>query len=95
MHELIEGADYLVAHNAPFDRTVLYACCRAAKTGIHEHEFVCTVQVARNTWNIRPTTLNNVCDFCGIELNHHEALSDARAAANIMIARHGATKNPK
>jgi len=95
MHEMIEGADYLVAHNAPFDRNVLYACCRMTDIKIPEHEFVCTVQVARNTWNIRPTRLNNVCDFLGIELNHHEALSDAMAAAKIMIASHGAAKKSK
>ena len=95
MQELIKGADYLVAHNAPFDRKVLYSCCRMADIDIPEHNFVCTVQVARNTWNIRPTRLNNVCDFLGIELNHHEALSDAMAAAKIMIASHKAAKSHK
>ena len=29
--------------------------------------------------------LNTLCDHFGIALNHHEALSDARGAAKIMI----------
>lgn len=95
MREMIEGAEYLVAHNAPFDRRVLYSCCRMAEIEVPGHDFVCTVQVARKTWNIRPTNLRNVCDVLNIELNHHDALSDAIAAANIMIASQIAAKNHK
>lgn len=94
IQEFIEDAEYLVAHNAPFDRRVLHACCRMADIEIPEQEFVCTVQVARKTWNIRPTRLNIVCEVLGIELNHHEALSDAMAAAKIIIASHAAA-SPK
>ena len=43
--------------------------------------FRCTVQLARKTWNIRPTKLSDVCRELGIALNHHEALSDALACA--------------
>ncbi len=86
IRQMIDGAEYLVAHNASFDRRVLYSCCRMAHIKIPEHDFICTVQVARRTWNIRPTKLNNVCEVLNIELNHHEALSDAVAAAKIMIA---------
>lgn len=93
MLELIHGAEYLVAHNAPFDRKILRSCCNMADIEMPQQSFVCTVQVARQTWNIRPTKLSNVCDVLGIELNHHDALSDAMAAAKIMIASQAARKN--
>ena len=82
----LSGVDFLAAHNASFDRSVLYACCRAAGIAPPTPEFVCTVKLARQAWNIRPTKLPNVCDYLGIPLNHHDALSDAEACAKIAIA---------
>lgn len=83
---LIQKADFIAAHNAPFDRGVLYACCDAHGVSRPEQPFVCTVQMARKAWNLRPTKLPNVCEYLGIELDHHQALSDAEACAQIMIA---------
>ncbi|MGB3136204.1 MAG: 3'-5' exonuclease [Nodosilinea sp.] len=83
---MLAGADFFVAHNAPFDRSVLYACCQAHGIEPPVPEFVCTVKLARQSWNIRPTKLPNVCDYLGIPLNHHDALSDAEACAQIAIA---------
>ena len=37
-------------------------------------------------WDVRPTKLPNVAHFLGLELDHHNALSDSRACANIVIA---------
>ncbi len=37
-------------------------------------------------WEVRPTKLPNVAHFLGLELDHHDALSDSRACANIVIA---------
>jgi DNA polymerase III subunit epsilon len=83
---MLAGADFLVAHNASFDRSVLNACCRVYDIAPPLTEFVCTVKLARQAWNIRPTKLPNVCDYLGIALNHHDALSDAEACAQIAIA---------
>lgn len=80
------GAEFLAAHNAPFDRNVLRACCAAAGLAMPEVPFRCTVQLARAKWGIRPTRLPNVCEHLGIELDHHDALSDAEACARIVIA---------
>ncbi len=80
-----EGVDFLVAHNAPFDRKVLHACCTAHGVTIPPQPFQCTVQIARRSLEITPAKLSNVCSVLGIELNHHEALSDARAAAKIYL----------
>ena len=83
---ILEGAHFLAAHNAPFDNGVLTACCAAAGIPKPAHRFVCTVRLAREVWKIYPTKLPNVCEKLGIALNHHEALSDAEACANIVIA---------
>ena len=91
MAEKVEGADFFVAHNAGFDQKVLYSCCDLY--GIkHPHQpFVCTVKLARKTWNLFPTKLNNVCEFLDIELEHHQALSYAEACAKIAIAAYATT----
>lgn len=83
---MLEGADFIAAHNASFDREVLYACCDAHGLDRPNHPFLCTVQLARKTWKLYPTKLPNVCDFLGIDLDHHQALSDAEACAQIVIA---------
>jgi DNA polymerase-3 subunit epsilon len=88
IHSIIHNADFLAAHNAPFDKGVLYACCDTYGISRPSQPFVCTVQLARKTWDIRPTKLPNVCEYLGIDLEHHQALSDAEACARIVIAAH-------
>jgi DNA polymerase-3 subunit epsilon len=85
LSRLVEGVDFLAAHNAPFDSGVLAACCAAARLPAPKQRFVCTVRLARATWNIYPTKLSDVCAKLSIPLNHHEALSDASACAQIVI----------
>ena len=85
---LLDGADFLAAHNAPFDRGVLRACCASYGIAVPAHPFRCTVEIARRAWNIRPTRLSDVCRELVIPLNHHEALSDALACAKIVLAAH-------
>jgi DNA polymerase III subunit epsilon len=83
---LLEGADALAAHNAPFDRRVLVACCTSAGLPVPSLQFFCTVQIARRTWNTRPNSLSAVCARLGIPLKHHDAGSDAEACARIALA---------
>jgi DNA polymerase-3 subunit epsilon len=83
---LLDGAAFLAAHNAPFDRRVLAACCAAGELAVPELEFVCTVQVARRKWGLKPNDLASVCRRLGIGLIHHDAGSDAEACARILIA---------
>ena len=83
---VFEGAEFIAAHNASFDKGVLAACCAQAGLPGPRAPFLCTVSLARKAWNIRPTRLPNVCTALGIELRHHEALSDAEACARIVIA---------
>jgi DNA polymerase-3 subunit epsilon len=88
LSELVKGVDFLAAHNAPFDSGVLAACCAAAGLPAPKARFLCTVRLSRSTWNIYPTKLSDVCAKLGIALDHHEALSDASACAQIVIAAH-------
>lgn len=85
IREYMERAEFLVAHNAAFDRGVLARCCEHYGLIAPARRFVCTVQLARARWNIRPTRLPDVCQRLGIPLNHHEAGSDARACAEIAL----------
>ena len=85
LNKIISKADFLVAHNASFDKGVLNMCCQEYGIRNPGKDFVCTVNLARGQWDIYPTKLDNVCRELGIALNHHEALSDARAAAKIAI----------
>jgi DNA polymerase-3 subunit epsilon len=87
---MLEGAAFLAAHNAPFDRRVLSACCAAAGLAPPGITFVCTVQLARRRWGQRRNDLASVCRRLGIGLVHHHAGSDAEACARIVIAARAA-----
>jgi DNA polymerase III subunit epsilon len=78
-------AEYLVAHNAPFDRGVLRSCCELAGVPPPTHPFLCTVRLSRKLWQLKPAALPNVCAHFGIPLNHHDAASDTLACASIMV----------
>ena len=82
---MMYGVDFLVAHNASFDRGVLHGCCESARIEIPNLEFHCTMKLARQLWNIYPTKLPDVCRHFDIPLNHHEAGSDVEACALIMV----------
>lgn len=86
LEPVLRGADFLAAHNAAFDRRVLEGCCAAYGLPDPAKPFLCTVQVARDAWNLRPTKLPDVCRHLCLPLNHHDALSDATACANIVLA---------
>lgn len=84
--EKLAGAEFLAAHNAGFDRSVLTACCQSAGLKPPAIPFQCTVKIARKVWNLHPANLPAVCRHLDIPLHHHNALSDAEACARIMIA---------
>ncbi|WP_431190032.1 3'-5' exonuclease [Desulfurivibrio dismutans] len=84
--EELTTVDFLAAHNASFDRGVLGACCTEHELQLPAPPFVCTMQLARNQWNMRPTKLSDVCRNLQIPLNHHHAASDAEACARIVMS---------
>jgi DNA polymerase-3 subunit epsilon len=77
----------VLAHNASFDMGVLRASLsryRLDDPGIAGYH--CTVTMARRTWpDLHNHQLSTVCRYCGIELVHHEAASDANACASIAL----------
>jgi DNA polymerase-3 subunit epsilon len=88
-HEIrffFEDVDFIAAHQASFDRSVLAACKQTYRKRIPDFPFLCTVGLTRKIWNIRPTTLPVVCRELGIKLKHqHCALDDALACSEIVI----------
>ncbi|WP_125115920.1 3'-5' exonuclease [Agathobaculum sp. Marseille-P7918] len=84
--ELAEGS-VLVCHNAMFDTAVLCACLAYYHLPVPECRYVCTVKVSQRVWpELQNHKLDTVSQALGIELNHHEAGSDARAAGLILQA---------
>ncbi len=72
----------IVAHNESFDRSVL------RKTMEHynlDYEELNIADKWECTYRIHGEALNVCCQKHGIELNHHEALSDARACAMLYL----------
>ena len=81
----LSGADYLAAHNASFDKGVMDGSLQHYGLEGPTQSYLDTVQIARQVWKIYPTKLNLVCEHLSIPLKHHEALSDARACAKILL----------
>ena len=75
----------LVAHNASFDMSVLRQSLTAFRHPIPAREYFCTVQIARTLWRYPSNSLPFLASTFGIELNHHDALSDAVACAQILL----------
>lgn len=76
----------LCAHNAVFDLGVLSRCL--SDYGIAwkaEADYVCTCQIGRRLLPQAPNhKLNTLADYLRIPLQHHNALSDARACAALL-----------
>lgn len=77
----------LVAHNAPFDMAVLAKCLE--HYGIAWKPFAryaCTCQMGRACLPDAPDhKLNTLCQRLDIPLDHHNAASDSRACAQLLL----------
>ena len=80
----------VVAHNESFDRNVL-----AKSMALYNLDYAdlniasrweCTVKIYKAK-GLKPTKLSDCCREMKIQLNHHEALSDARACAKLYLMR--------
>lgn len=85
----------LIAHNASFDMSVLRAEHERWGVAVPGYRYACSLQLARQVWPDLPSvSLPRVAWHLGIELDHHNPESDARACALITMAaivRVGAT----
>jgi DNA polymerase-3 subunit epsilon len=80
-----EKGSLLVAHNVGFDQRVLNHTAAHYQISVPKMKTECTVKMSRFKLGIQPANLKNVSDTLGIQLNHHEALSDAMASAYIYL----------
>ena len=83
----LEG-NTVVAHNESFDRSVLKAAaelngldCKGLKLG---KKWICTMKKFKEA-GFKSAKLNECCKVYKIDLDHHEALSDARASAKLHL----------
>lgn len=86
IREYIEN-QLIVCHNAVFDTSVLCRLLEYYGIAIPKFQYVCTVKISQELWpEMENHKLDTVCHDLGISLNHHEALSDARACGLIFAA---------
>jgi len=77
--------DFAASHNIIFDRGVLNACCDYYGINKPDIKYECTLQQSRKRLDLKSKSLDSVSAHYGIQLEHHNALSDSLACANIMI----------
>lgn len=87
MRPWFEEADQYIAHNAGFDRAVLGAVTAHYGIPVPLLPWQCTVNISRRSWpGLYNHKLSTVAQHLGINLNHHQADSDAEACARIFLA---------
>lgn len=72
-----------------FDRVSVHQALSKYGLRLPECEWMDSARVARRTWKQFATSgygLQNLCDHIGYEFAHHDALEDAKAAAQVMLA---------
>jgi DNA polymerase-3 subunit epsilon len=84
LKEYFEGMP-IVAHDAAFNCGALRAALDYYELEYPNVEYHCTYQLAKATLNLQAHTIDFVAKYFDIELHHHEAESEARAAALVAI----------
>ena len=84
-----QASHLIVAHNAPFDNSVLKGCLDYYGFSEAHYQSICTVRSSRKLFpDFENHRLNTVCEHLGIDLeNHHDALEDSLACANILLTQ--------
>jgi DNA polymerase-3 subunit epsilon len=76
----------VVAHNASFDISVLRHSLLANSIPIPPLAYLCSIQLSRCVWpHFVSHSLGFIADSLGISLDHHDAGSDSRASAEIVL----------
>lgn len=82
------GSGPLVAHTH-FDRTSITQTCRKYDIQVPVLRWLDSARVARRAWSQFATKgygLKNICTHIGYTFRHHNALEDAKAAGQVMLA---------
>lgn len=76
----------LIAHNAPFDMSVLRASLQYYDLALPHSEYLCSVSLSRRAWKGLPSyRLNDLCQLHDIHFHHHRAGADAEACAKLVL----------
>jgi DNA polymerase III subunit epsilon len=79
----------VVAHNESFDRNTLLKTMRDFGIDYSDlnipNKWECTMRYCRKIDKYPSAKLNVCCEIEGIPLNHHDALSDAKACAELYL----------
>lgn len=83
----VVGDDLLVAHNAPFERSVIRGACAAHGIPDPDWPIVCTVKMSQRMLpQLASHRLPAVAEHLGVPLlTHHDALSDAAMAGLVAV----------
>ena len=83
----------LIAHSAPFDMSVLAQCLKAYKIEWQPFaRYACTCVMGRACYpELGNHRLDTLCSYLKFDLDHHNAGSDSRACAMLLLdyLRHG------
>lgn len=85
INKYFQNIDFIAAHNAAFDMGVLKACCNYYGIPVQNFKSRCTCKLAKKKLSLPKNSLDEVCRYYNIELNHHNALSDCLGCAKILI----------
>jgi DNA polymerase-3 subunit epsilon len=81
------GSRIVIAHNAAFDISVLRHSAAHTDYSPPSIQFACSYRMSKDTWPGRWSyRLNDLAADLQVDLDHHNALSDANAAAAITMA---------
>jgi len=76
----------LIAHNAPFDMSVLRASLQYYDLAMPHSDYLCSVSLSRRAWKgLSSYRLNDLCQLQDIHFHHHRAGADAEACAKLVL----------
>jgi DNA polymerase-3 subunit epsilon len=82
----IDGADFLVGHNVKsMEMNVINQCSDRYNMSRPDIKYRCSMKLAKQVYSLKPAGLGPVCKVFGIDLSHHNALSDALASARLVV----------
>jgi len=83
--ELLQG-QLVVAHNASFDFSVLRHTLYTYNIDLPSLSYLCTLKLSRRVWpELASHSLGFLAETHGLELEHHHAGSDSKAAAELLL----------
>ena len=89
IHDIFNGENVIVAHNAQFDMSVLYSCLIEYNLPLPDFPFMDSISISAKAMdgNKVGNSLKDRLAFFQIPLeNHHDALADAVACAELVIS---------